>query len=437
MIDLRPHYHFAPSSGWLNDPNGLVYHDGEHHLFYQYEPGLEGDVNAMSWGHAVSPDLVRWTHLPVALSPDPLGAIWSGSAVVDRDNTSGLFDSHGGLVAVFTHHAPSEAERQSLAFSADRGRTWTKHADNPVLGDDTDRDFRDPKVFRDPEKNRWLMIVGVRHRIYTSADLKSWSLLGETGFSSECPDLFPLPVENEEDTKWILSLAGREYVVGTFDGVRFAAESDAIRVDGGQDFYAAQSWDNVPNDRRIWIGWMNNWKYARELPDFGARGFMTIPRELSLRRTAGGELRLLQNPVRELESLRAGPATSGNQLEILAVFAPAEGDRCGLKVKMSAKEETLIGYDASARSAFVDRSRSGTTLVDERSSIELPSSGDRVFVRVLVDRLSIESFFNDGEAVLSTQVYSQPSADGVAWFTENGKSRLESLVIYSLDGSEP
>lgn len=447
MPEYCPRYHFAPPSGWMNDPNGLVYHRGEYHLFYQWHPELICAAAAMAWGHAVSSDLVRWQHLPVAIEPDELGAIWSGSAVEDINNTSGLFPGQpgGGLAAVFTHHGHDGAERQSLAFSHDRGRSWTKYPHNPVLGDNACREFRDPKVFWHGPTGRWIMIVGVRHRLYASPDLINWSLLGETGFSSECPDLFLLPVENEAGVRWVLSLAGREYVIGEFNGARFEPQGEPVRVDGGLDFYAAQSWDNSPKGRRIWVAWMNNWKYARQVPDFGSRGFMTVPRQLSLRRGECGTLRLVQAPVAELESLRQeriGPDAAGVQpgqilaegdsLEIVAVMSPAPGDQCGLKVRAAGRQETLVGYDASVGSAFVDRTRSGLAPLADKSSIALPLRTSAVALRVFVDRSSVEAFFNDGAAVISSQVYSHASSTGVAWFTEDGRSRLDSLAIYRM-----
>jgi fructan beta-fructosidase len=271
MDTYRPLYHFSPVSGWLNDPNGLIWHDGEYHMFYQWHPSVDVDVAGMCWHHAVSPDVVHWQHLDIALEPDSLGAIWSGSAAADTDNTSGLFQGAGGFVAVFTHHAPSNAERQSLAYSADRGRTWTRYPGNPVLGDDACRDFRDPKVFWHAPTQRWIMIVGVEHQLFASPNLRDWTLLGKPGFKSECPDLFPLAIEGTDEILWGLSLGGRQVVIGTFDGRTFTPQSERVEVDAAPDFYAAQSWENVPGGRRIWIGWLNNWQYAQKLPPFGAR----------------------------------------------------------------------------------------------------------------------------------------------------------------------
>lgn len=445
MSRYRPQYHFSAPAGWMNDPNGLVWHDGEYHLFYQWHPRVEVDGNRMYWHHAVSEDLVHWRHLDVALEPDALGSIWSGSAVVDAANTSGLFAGSGGMVAVFTHHAPANsAERQSLATSDDRGRTWTKYAANPVLGDDTCRDFRDPKVFWHEPTRRWVMIVGVQQQLFASTNLRDWTRLGPTGFSSECPDLFGLSVEGTGETKWLLSLGGTDYVVGTFDGRAFQAESPALKVDAGPDFYAAQSWDNAPAGRRIWIGWLNHWRYAKQVPDFGARGILTIPRQLSLRRMADGQLRLVQRPVVELESLR-GPAgridspppgkklAHGDRLEILARFTPAAGDCCGLKVLASKTQETLIGYDSREGCAFLDREQSGLPVTAGRFTAPLAPRDEAVEMRIYIDRCCVEVFLNNGEAVITSQVYPDAGSTAVEWFSDNGKSNLEAMTVYPLN----
>lgn len=443
MIE-RPHFHFSPTKGWLNDPNGLIFHQGEYHLFYQWCEMLKVDTNYMCWAHAVSKDLVHWEHLPVSLEPDELGAIWSGSAVNDANNTSGLFEKGGGLVAIFTHHSRADAERQSLAFSSDLGRTWTKYAKNPVLGSDADRDFRDPKVFWHEPSRRWVMVVGVRHRLYASENLRDWTHLSDTGFKSECPDLFPIPLEGRSGSKWLLSLGGREYVIGDFDGRTFHAESPALPVEAGLDFYATQSWECVPDGRRVWIGWVNNWKYSRAVPDFGALGFMSVPRTLELRDIPGSGLRLVQKPVAELSSLRsqvqrptAGELARGlkaGAFEIEAELTPSAGDRCGFAVRTSenGSQQTLVGYDQASGTIFIDRDRSGLAVTNGTMSAPLPLRGGRVKLHAYVDTLSVEVFFNDGEAVLSAQIYPDAGSQGLRWFSENGKSGVEDVSLWPL-----
>jgi fructan beta-fructosidase len=438
----RPEYHFSPTAGWLNDPNGLIWHEGEYHLFYQWYPTVDVDIAGMCWGHAVAGDLVHWTHLDVALRPDALGAIWSGSAVVDRADTSGLFGGKGGLVAAFTHRSASDAQRQGIAYSNDRGRTWMKYAGNPVLGDDASREFRDPKVFWHQPTRRWVMVVGVEHQVFASPNLRDWTLLGKTGFSSECPDLFPLPVEGEDEVLWVLSLAGRQVVVGAFDGRTFTPQTGPIEVDGGPDFYAAQSWENVPGGRRVWIGWLNNWRYARQVPDFGARGFLSVPRELSLRRVAGRGLVLVQRPVPELQVSRTGceridprdirpgrPLAAGDALEIRATIRPGANDRCGFKVAVGEDQETLVGYDAAADRAFVDRERSGLAVTRGRFDAQVALRNGLVDMQIFVDRCSTEAFFGDGEAVISTQIYPAGPGRAVEWFSENGRSGVEEMRV--------
>ena len=447
MDTYRPQYHVSPPSGWMNDPNGLIWHDGEYHLFYQWYPKVDVDAAGMCWHHAVSTDLVHWKHLEVALESDALGAIWSGSAAVDRANTSGLFAGAGGLVAVFTHHAASNAERQSLAVSEDRGRTWRKYAKNPVLGDDTCRDFRDPKVFWHGPTQRWVMIVGVEQQLFASPNLRDWTFLGKTGFKSECPDLFPLLVEGENQVLWVLSLGGRQVAIGTFDGRAFVPQTGPIEVDGGLDFYAAQSWENIPGGRRIWIGWLNNWKYAQKLPDFGARGMMSIPREMSLRRTADRGLVLVQRPIPQLQSLRLDTQTiasqdirpsrelaSGDALEIEATIQPAAGDRCGIKVAVSGSQETLIGYDAASGCAFVDRDRSGLPITNGQSTAPVSLRDGTLDMRIFVDRSSVEAFFNDGETVISSLIHPTEPGRGVEWFSDNGKSSVKEIRVHRLGG---
>lgn len=443
MIPERPHYHFSPPTGWLNDPNGLIYFDGEYHMFYQWCANVKVDSLYMEWGHAVSKDLVHWEHLPVALTFDELGSIWSGSAADDSANTSGLFKNGGGLVAIFTHHNKDNAERQSIAASSDRGRSWTKYAKNPVLGTDADRSFRDPKVFWHAQTRRWIMVVGVQHRLYASPNLREWSLLGELPFKSECPDLFPVPFEHGGESKWLLSLGGRHYVLGAFDGNAFKPETEAIPVDEGMDFYATQSWENVPSGRRIWVGWINNWKYASKLPDFGAQGFMSVPRMMELRELPGVGPRLVQKPVAEMALRRTKalcpsaaelPGIRLKAFELEAVIRPTTGERCGFKVRTSpdGSQETVIGYDAAEGIIFIDRDRSGHELLKGRMSSKVPLRDGQVKLRAFVDTLSVELFINDGEAAMSAHIMPDSASQGLGWFSENGDSAPEAVAIWPL-----
>ena len=337
----RPQYHFTPAVNWMNDPNGMVHYDGEWHLFYQYNP-FGAKWGHMSWGHAVSPDLVHWQHLPVAI-PEVDGVMaFSGSAVVDWENTTGVGrDGRPPLVAIYTgHRTDRPSQSQYLAYSTDRGRTWTRYAGNPVL-DVGSAEFRDPKVMWHAPTRRWVMtvVLATEHtvRFYGSPDLKTWTPLSDfgptaaTGGVWECPDLFELPVDGDAtDTRWVLIVnlnpggiaggSGGQYFVGRFDGTRFVADQDgggaapaspdprgALWLDHGRDFYAGVTWSDAPkgDGRRVLLGWMNNWQYANDIPTAPWRSAMSVPRALSLTRTPAG-IRLVQTPVRELEARRVG-----------------------------------------------------------------------------------------------------------------------------------
>ena len=315
----RPQYHYSAPQWWLNDPNGLVYFDGEYHLFFQHHP--ESLVwGPMHWGHAVSTDLIHWQTLPIALYPDEHGAIWSGSVVVDADNSSGLVPG-GGLVAVYSH----DVQTQSVAYSNDRGRTWTKYSGNPVIGA-LAPDFRDPKVFWHDDTQRWVMVIaaGKEIQVFTSANLIEWEHASTfiTNLSTvgvwEVPDLFPLDIGDV--TKWVLLVSvnygapaggsGTMYFIGDFDGTTFLADptSHSLWLDYGPDNYAGTTWNNTPDGKRIFIGWMNNWLYANHLPTDPWRGAMTIPREFTLVQTPSG-MQLAQQPVETLEQMRTPVGT--------------------------------------------------------------------------------------------------------------------------------
>ncbi len=327
----RPQYHFTPPQNFMNDPNGTVYYQGEYHLFYQYNP--EGNVwGHMHWGHAVSRDMVHWQNLPIALREEPGKYMaFSGSAVVDRENSSGLCrnpdpSDHSCLIAIYTADSKGH-ERQNLAFSNDRGRTWTNYPGNPVA-DLGVRDFRDPNVFWYEPQHKWVMIAVLANEksvvILDSPDLKNWTRrstfgpAGETTGVWECPDLFELAVEGTKEKKWVLIVSRStgapfggtdvRYIVGKFDGTTFTSEvpdSPELWADWGKDFYAANTWNDAPVSpgQRVWIGWFSNWQYANAEPSVLWRGAQTIPRTLSLRRYSDG-LHLVQKPVTQLESLR-------------------------------------------------------------------------------------------------------------------------------------
>jgi sucrose-6-phosphate hydrolase SacC (GH32 family) len=440
---LRPLLHFTPATNFMNDPNGLVFLDGEYHLFYQHNP--EGDKwGHMSWGHAVSRDLLQWEHLPLAMREEDGIMIFSGSAVVDASNTSGLCGTSGAscLIAIYTGHT-EQRQTQNLAFSHDRGRTWTKFPGNPVL-DLSRRDHRDPKVFWHEPSKRWVMasVLAGEHKVrfFSSSDLKRWEMLsdfgpaGATGGAWECPDLFPLPVDGDpQQVRWVLDVdlnpggrvggSGAQYFVGSFDGTRFVndnPESLTLWADYGKDFYASQSYENIPasDGRRLWIGWMSNWAYANVEPTSPWRGVQSLPRELSLRRTPDG-IRLVQAPLRELTTRRAtregqpvdaGRALPGTaEIEIEIDTTGAGLTEAGLRLANSAGEEVVVGVSARPLEVFVDRRRSRLTpFHDEypgRHAGPVRSANGRVALRVVFDRTTLEVFANGGETVISDRIY--------------------------------
>jgi fructan beta-fructosidase len=471
----RPQYHFSPAAHWMNDPNGLVYADGKFHLFYQDNPA--GTVwGPMHWGHAVSTDLVNWQHLPIALNPDDLGNIFSGSAVIDQANTAGF--GTGALVAVFTQDRDG-VQRQSLAYSTDQGQTWVKYAGNPVLNLPNNlKNFRDPKVFwfDDGGAGHWVMLVAAGSIIlfYTSPDLKQWTAAsgfglgyGSTAGVWETPDLAKLPVDGGAQRRWVLLVgvgngapaggSGVQYFVGQFDGKTFTSDNPKETVlwaDYGADFYAAQVWNSAPNGRHIWAGWMNNWTYAEKIPTSTWRGALTLPRELALATTLAGP-RLQQQPITELQRLRGkhwnwqdaalpGAANlladvSGETLEIIADFqinAATTADRFGFRVRVGQGEHTTIGYATNNPTLFVDRTQSGQTdFSPSFPGIHTAPTGPingAVRVHILVDRSSVEVFGNDGLVVMTDQIFPAATSLGVEAFADGGQVTLKSLDIYQL-----
>ncbi|MDZ7692472.1 MAG: glycoside hydrolase family 32 protein [Balneolaceae bacterium] len=478
----RPQFHFTPAQNWMNDPNGLVYHDGEYHLFYQHNPF--GDTwGHMSWGHAVSEDLVHWEHLPVALKEENNVMIFSGSAVVDHKNTSGFgSEDNPPMVAIYTgHHTDQELQDQRIAYSTDNGRTWTKYNGNPVL-DEGMANFRDPKVFWHDEMEQWIMVVALpteyKVQLYSSDNLKEWSLLSEFGPSGatggiwECPDLFELPIEGTDQTKWVLQVdlnpggpfggSGSQYFIGDFDGSSFTqdpeTEGETRWVDYGKDFYAVQSYANIPEDdgRRIWISWMNNWQYANDIPTSPWRSAMTTPRSLTLRNYEEGTY-LTHQPVNELQALRGshqqfenqqieGTSTmlaeagiSGNQLEIIAEFEIGDAADFGFKVAEGEQEETIVGYNVETGELYIDRTNSGETEFSEEfagvHTAPLQPLDGQIKLHIFVDRSSVEVFGNDGRVVITDRIFPSSDSDGISLFSTGGATQLINLDIWQLDST--
>ena len=474
----RPLYHFTPPKNFINDPNGLVYLDGEYHLFYQHNP--EGDRwGHMSWGHAVSRDLVRWEHLPLALPEADGIMIFSGSAVIDERNTSGLGRPEAPpMVAVYTGDGRGK-QTQNLATSVDNGRSWTKFAGNPVL-DIGSNSFRDPKVFRHEPSGQWIMATVLaddrKVRLWGSSDLKTWNHLSDFGPAGsvegvwECPELFKAPIEGEpENSRWVLKVdvnagapfggSGGQYFVGNFDGTTFRADdrkpdSPPLWVDYGKDFYASQCWNNTPDDGRpIWIAWMNNWQYANDIPTSPWRGAMTVPRTVALRKTADG-FRIAQSPVSGVAAIRenhrevagrpipegetplAAQGIEGDAVEILAEWEPGDAVTFGLKVRQGEGEETRIGFDRRAGMVFLDRTRSGNVGFSPqfpgRHVAPVRIGDGPVRLHVLVDATSVEVFAEGGQVVLTDQIFPSPTSRGISLFATGGEARLRSLDAWKL-----
>lgn len=471
----RPQFHFSPAKNWMNDPNGLVYHEGEYHLFYQYNP-FGNKWGHMSWGHAVSTNLVHWEHLPVALAEEDGIMIFSGSAVIDHDNTSGFGTSgNPAMVAIYTGHTETN-QSQHIAYSTDKGRTWTKYADNPVL-DIGMKDFRDPKVFWHDETSRWIMVIAVpverKIHFYASEDLKSWSFLSEfgpagaTGGIWECPDLFLLPVEGDEGaSRWVLDVnigseaaaggSGGQYFVGQFDGVRFTNDNPddlTLWIDHGADYYAAVSWSDIPESdgRRILLGWMNNWQYAQDIPTDPWRSAQSLPRTLGLRQTPDG-LRLTQKVVREFDQLAKPHHTIGRfpvegrvrveedmppLLLLEATFDPGAADAAGIVLHYGEANETVIGYDADAETLFIDRTKSGKIDFHEAfpaiHTAALDIENGLVSFQIYVDRSSVEVFGEDGLVAITDRIFPEADFSGLSLWARGGAAELHQLEISALE----
>lgn len=484
MEQYRPLFHFTPQKMWMNDPNGMVYYDGEYHLFYQYFP--DSTVwGPMHWGHAVSEDLVHWKHLPVALYPDSLGYIFSGSAVVDHQNTAGLKSgAHDPMIAIYTYHDAQKEKQgftdfqtQGIAYSNDRGRTWTKYDKNPVLPNPGIRDFRDPKVFWHDETKNWIMALAVQDRVhlYGSVDLKKWDYLSEFGQHDgdhggvwECPDLFPLTVDGSESKKWVLLLSinpgapnggsGTQYFIGSFDGKKFVNEnvaSTALWVDYGRDNYAGVTFANIPqhDSRRIFIGWMSNWDYAQVVPTKNWHSAMTLPRALTLKKTQEG-IRLLSNPVKETTKLRSGRiALSPGATEILSrsekvinTFTPLEA-ALTLTFKAADKQEFslvfsnvkgetyTLGYDPASQSFYSDRSMAGEVGFSEKFAERKAlapfnlEARTELNIRLFLDIASVEFFIDDGKLTLTEIFFPDGGFDKIKI---QGNTALSNGQVYPL-----
>lgn len=423
---LRPQLHFSPSCGWNNDPNGMVFSDGEWHLYFQHNPyGVEW--GNMHWGHAVSKDLVHWDEQPIALAPRKFGDwAFSGSAIIDRDNTSGWKSGSNELiVGAYT----STGRGECIVYSNDRGRTWTEYTGNPVVK----HAGRDPKLLWHGPSKRWVMAVydeTDRKRwiaFYTSPDLKSWTYRSRIEGFFECPDLFELPVDGDSaKKKWVLTAASSDYMVGTFDGEAFKPETKMLKGNLGRGFYAAQIFSNAPDNRVIQIGWLQAGS-----PGMSFNQAMSLPMELTLKPIDDGP-RVVRKPVKELESLRGKSHSidavdvkpgdkqqsriEGELLEIRASFIPDEASRFTLTVR-----GVPLSFDAKAKQLQIGDHK-----------LNLPLRGGRLDLHVFADRTAFEVFASEGLAYIPFPVIPKADDKAITFEVAAGKVRIERLKVDEL-----
>ncbi len=484
----KPAYHFTPDSNWINDPNGLVYLDGEYHLFYQYNPfGVKW--GHMSWGHSVSKDLVHWQKLPVALLEDKnqhdndTAMIFSGSAVMDKNNSSGFGTlQNPPMVAIYTSFVHGgrykgsndyieKAQSQSIAYSIDKGRTFKKYDGNPVL-DINSLDFRDPKVFWYEPESKWVLALVKSDRqevwFYESKNLKAWNYMsrwgraGNTATVWECPDLFELPVLGTNEKKWILMLsaghpqekfAGMQYFVGDFNGKTFTPikkYEEADYLDFGKDYYAAVTYNDAPNNQRIAIGWLNSWAYANDIPTGNVwRGAYAVPRLLSLKKEANDYF-LYQQPVKEFDlntketfelplqivDGKFNVDYRGNVYEMELLIEPLKAKEAGIKILQSKNEGTVIKYDVATQQLLFDRTKSGNVSFNRRfPSVEKAPCklhDGKLKLKILVDKCIVEVFINDGKTTLTDLVFPIEKNGGIELFSQGGKVLFKDVKIRNI-----
>ena len=478
----RPQFHFTPESKWMNDPNGLYYHKGKYHLFYQYFP--DSIVwGPMHWGHAESNDLLHWKHLPIALFPDSLGYIFSGGAIVDKNNTSKLgTNDNPPIIATFTHHdiagekaKTNDFQKQSIAYSLDGGYEWIKYAGNPVIPN-TQRikDFRDPKVVWHEPSQKWILVLAAYDRVkfYASANLIDWEFLSDFGVEGdkrlwECPDLFPMKVEGTNEYKWVLIVSiqknapndgtATSYFVGHFDGTVFKSEVENQEwLDWGTDNYAFVTWNNVPKDdgRILGIGWMSNWQYAQIVPTENWRSAMTLPRELTLVKSKS-KYSLHGLPIREFQTLR-GASTALNQLEIIGEkvlegsFSASQvelditvnlkkttANSFGIKLQNELGENILIKFDKREGKMFVDRTNSRKHKFSEDffkniHSAPIAFEKEKMNIRLIIDAASVEIFINNGELSFTSIFFPSKEFSTISLFANNGTFNIINAEIHPL-----
>lgn len=469
---FRPVYHHTPAYGWMNDPNGMFYKDGVYHLYFQYNP--YGAVwGNMHWGHSTSTDLMHWKFEGCAIVPDAWGAIFSGSCVVDHENMAGF--GKEAVVAFYTSAKSTpwgDIQMQSMAYSLDNGKTFTKYEGNPILTS-SEKDFRDPKVFWYAPGKHWVMIlaVGQHMEIYSSVNLKEWkkesefgAMQGAHGGVWECPDLVEIPVEGTREKKWVLICnlnpggpfggSAAQYFVGSFDGKKFVNESPTQTkwMDWGKDNYATVTWNNAPDGRCIALGWMSNWQYANNVPTRQYRSANTLARDLTLYRE-GQELYLKSTPSSEVKKARGKKVSipsfkvsekhemvnlfeeKQGAYEVEIVIQNAGASKIAFCLLNDKGEKVSMYYDLNRKQFVIDRSESGTVdfSKDFPAVTVAPANVDKeLTLRLFVDRSSIEAFGEDGKFVMTNLVFpSQPYVKMCFEADKNGYA-VKSLNVYKL-----
>ena len=440
----RPQFHFSALRDRMSDPNGLVYYQGEYHLFFQHNSILNMRNNAPkrlwpdSWGHAVSTDLVHWKQLENAIEPDEYGWIWSGSAVVDWNNSAGLKSGdEETIVALYTHGGfghPANPCVQAMHSSNDRGRTWTRYENNPILGYIVGEN-RDPKVIWHNATKKWVMALyldGNDFALFSSRDLKEWTRLCDIHIPAtrECPDFFELPVDGcAEHTRWVIWGANGNYCIGTFDGHSFQTDSEVLRADWGDNFYAAQSWSDIPKEdgRRIQIAWMNSTEYPAML--FSQQ--MSFPCELTLRTTPEG-IRMFRQPVKEIETIqrrehawRNMPLKPGENL-----LSDVAGELFDIRAEIELGDATEIEF--AVRGEKVKYSTTQRQLSGLGGCAHLDPVENRIQLQILVDRTSLEVFGNAGRVSMSFCLVPDPENESVGLSAAGGTASVVSLKVYEL-----
>lgn len=485
----RPNFHFTPKSGWMNDPNGMFFYKGLYHLFYQYYPD-DTVWGPMHWGHATSKDMITWNEQKIALYPDAKGYIFSGSAVVDRNNTSGLGSlQNPPIVAMYTNHdAQSEKDgnmdyqTQAIAYSLDEGMTWTKYSKNPVIKNPNLKHFRDPKMIWDEIHKQWIVVIAadIETKIYRSSNLIDWEFasafgkdLGVHGAPWECPDFFPIKVEGTDELKWVLLQSinpggpnggsATQYFVGDFDGKTFSVDNSflndlkefqALWIDYGKDNYAGVTWSNIPDKdgRKLFIGWMSNWQYASKVPTKAWRSAMTIPRELKLIKNEG-HYRIVSLPVKELDKYISKTLQKDkivvNENQIIVDNSTVDMSKLDISftvtdIKTNGNYDFVLsnnqnnalhfGINKKENSFYIDRKKvSQHSFSDDFakkiSTAPITTDFSSIQVRLIIDKTSIEIFYDNGTTVMTEIFFPDFPMESLSVVKTNSIFELNNVII--------